>query len=70
MGQGVGRLLLYDALRCAQAAGALGLAIVSDPHAAGFYLRLGGRPAGVLLAPMPGAPERSLPRFWLDAAVT
>lgn len=70
MGQGVGRLLLHDALRWAQAAGALGLAITSDPHAAGFYLRLGGRPAGALLAPMPGAPERSLPRFWLDAAAT
>lgn len=70
MGQGVGRALLRDALRRAQAAGAIGLVIVSDPHAAGFYRRLGGRPAGVLLAEMPGAPGRTLPRFWLDAAAT
>jgi ribosomal protein S18 acetylase RimI-like enzyme len=69
MGQGIGRLLLRDALGRADAAGALGLAIVSDSNAAGFYLRLGGRPAGALPAPMPGAPERTLPLFWLDTTV-
>lgn len=68
MGRGIGRLLLRDALRSAHAAGAVGLAIVSDPHAAAFYLRCGARPAGDVPAPMPGAPDRTLPRLWLDAA--
>jgi GNAT superfamily N-acetyltransferase len=66
MRQGIGRALLRDALELAGAAGALGLDIEADPHAAEFYLLQGGRPAGYVPAPMPGAPERSLPRFYLD----
>lgn len=66
MGRGVGRALLRDALRAAHAAGAVGLSILSDPHAAPFYLRCGARPAEDVPAPMPGAPERTLPRLHLD----
>lgn len=66
MGRGIGRVLVRDAFGRANAAGAAGLAILSDPNAAGFYLRLGARPAGALPAPMPGAPERTLPLLWLD----
>ena len=69
IGRGVGRLLLRDALRRAHAAGDVGLAIDADPHSAAFYLRCGAQPAGAVPAPMPGAPDRTLPRFWLDADV-
>lgn len=68
MGRGIGRLLLRDALDVAVAGGAPGLAIEADPHAAAFYLQCGARPAGDVAAPMPGAPDRTLPRFVLDAA--
>ncbi len=67
MGRGVGRALLRDALRLAHEAGAVGLSILSDPHAADFYRRCGARPAEDVPAPMPGAPERTLPRLHLDA---
>jgi len=67
IGRGIGRLLLRDALRWAHTAGAIGLEIDADPHAAGFYLRCGAQPAGTVPAPMPGSPNRTLPRFWLDA---
>ena len=67
IGQGIGRLLLREALREAHTAGAIGLAIDSDPHAAGFYIRCGAQSVGVVPAPMPGAPDRTLPRLWLDA---
>ena len=70
MRQGIGRQLLRDALRRAHAAGAIGLTIDADPHAVAFYLQCGDRPAGAVPAPMPGAPDRILPRFWLDAEAT
>jgi GNAT superfamily N-acetyltransferase len=70
MGQGVGRLLLRQALLEAHAAGAIGLAIDADPHAADFYLHCGAQPVGAVPAPMPGAPDRTLPRLWLDAEFT
>lgn len=70
MGQGIGRLLLRDALRHAHTAGALGLAIDADPHAAAFYLRCGAQRAGAVPAPMPGTADRTLPRFWLDMEAT
>lgn len=69
-GHGIGRRLLRDALQSAHEDGAVGLTIDSDPYAADFYLHCGARPAGVVAAPMPGAPQRTLPRFWLDAEVT
>jgi ribosomal protein S18 acetylase RimI-like enzyme len=67
---GIGRLLLRDALRMAHAAGVVGLEIDADPHAAGFYMRCGGRRVGEMAAPMPGAPDRTLPRIWLDVEAT
>ena len=70
MGQGIGRLLLRYALREAHAAGAIGLAIDADPHAADFYLHCGAQPVGAVPAPMPGAPDRMLPRLCIDVKAT
>lgn len=67
IGRGVGRTLVRDALDRAREGGALGLEIESDPHAEGFYLRLGATTVGAVPAPMPGAPDRTLPRLRLDA---
>ena len=61
--QGVGRALVEHARRNAQGV----LAIVADPHAEPFYLRLGARRVGEIAAPMPGAPERTIPLLELDA---
>lgn len=61
-GQGVGRALVEHA--CSVARGVV--AIVADPHAEPFYLRLGARRVGEVSAPMPGAPERKLPLLELD----
>ena len=43
------------------------IAIVADPHAERFYLRLGARRVGEVAGPMPGAPDRKLPLLELDA---
>ena len=56
-GRGVGRALVEHARSCAPGV----LAIVADPHAEPFYLRLGARRVGTIAAPMPGAPDRTLP---------
>lgn len=56
MGRGVGRRLLEDALAGCAAAGARRLRVVSDPHAAAFYRRLGGVPVGDV--PSTPAPRR------------
>ena len=37
------------------------IAVVSDPNAEEFYVKLGARRVGKVNAPMPGAPERTLP---------
>lgn len=56
-GQGVGRALVEHAL-----AGARGvIAVVADPNAEAFYVKLGARRVGEVNAPMPGAPARTLP---------
>lgn len=67
IGRGVGRALVRDALDRAREGGAVGLEIESDPYAEGFYLRLGAKTVGAVPAPMPGAPDRTLPRLRLDA---
>lgn len=46
MGRGVGRKLLAAVLTRLEEVGAPSLRIVSDPHAAGFYERLGARLVG------------------------
>jgi predicted N-acetyltransferase YhbS len=45
------------------------IAIVADPNAEPFYLRLGARRVGEVAAPMPGAPDRMLPLLELDGAL-
>lgn len=61
--QGVGRALVEHAR--AESPGVL--AIVADPYAEPFYLRLGARRVGEIAAPMPGAPDRMLPLLELDS---
>lgn len=70
MRQGVGTALLRAAIEAAVAGGAAGLEIDSDPNAMAFYVRLGARHVADLPAPMPGAPDRVLPRLHLDLAMT
>ena len=61
MGRGVGRTLFDDAVAYARSQGATVLAIESDPHAEGFYLRMGATRVGASAAPVEGDPSRSLP---------
>jgi predicted N-acetyltransferase YhbS len=56
-GVGVGRALVEHAL--GQTRGVI--AVVADPNAERFYLRLGATRVGDVACPMPGAPERKLP---------
>jgi GNAT superfamily N-acetyltransferase len=57
--KGIGRLLFEAAANKARADGARRLVIQSDPHAAGFYRRLGATDAGE--APSDSVPGRMLP---------
>jgi len=63
MGQGVGRALLQQALDLARTVRSGRVVAEADPHAAGFYRRIGAREIGVVPAAMPGAPDRVLPVF-------
>ena len=63
---GVGARLVTAALLEGAARGAREVTVESDPHAAGFYEGLGARRRGVLAAPMPGAPDRTLPVLVFD----
>jgi GNAT superfamily N-acetyltransferase len=56
-GRGVGRALVEHAL--AEARGVI--AVVADPNAEAFYVKLGAKRVGEVNAPMPGAPTRTLP---------
>jgi predicted N-acetyltransferase YhbS len=56
-GRGIGRALVEHAL--AEAHGLI--AVVADPNAEEFYVKLGARRVGEIHAPMPGAPARTLP---------
>ena len=58
---GVGRALVIRALREAAIAGLISVRVVSDSFAEGFYTRLGAERRGEVRAPMPGAPDRTLP---------
>lgn len=62
MRQGVGRALFVHAEAAARQRGARRLHIVGDPHAEGFYLRMGATPCGRKPAPM-DEQERFLPLF-------
>ncbi|HEX7829983.1 MAG TPA: GNAT family N-acetyltransferase [Thermoanaerobaculia bacterium] len=61
---GVGRALVAQAQRESRGV----MAIVADPNAEPFYLRLGARRVGEVAAPMPGAPDRTLPLLELDGS--
>jgi GNAT superfamily N-acetyltransferase len=64
MGQGVGRALFAHAAEYAGARGARVLEIESDPHAEGFYRRLGARRVGGRAYELDGKP-RILPLLML-----
>lgn len=62
IGTGIGRMLWDDAVRIAAQSGARALVIDSDPHAEGFYLRMGARRIGEIPADVCGI-RRTLPRL-------
>jgi GNAT superfamily N-acetyltransferase len=62
-GHGTGRALWRHAAALAQRLGQAQLLVVSDPHAAGFYARMGAQPAGA--RPSEIDPARPLPMFRL-----
>ncbi len=62
MGRGVGRALFAHGEALARAGGATRLRITGDPHAEGFYRRMGATLCGRDPANMDGE-ERFLPRF-------
>ncbi|MDQ3344679.1 MAG: GNAT family N-acetyltransferase [Chloroflexota bacterium] len=64
LGAGVGRGLFEHAVNVAVGLGASALEIVSDPHAVGFYERMGA----VVIGEVPSmlVPGRTLPRMRLD----
>jgi GNAT superfamily N-acetyltransferase len=64
IGRGVGRALWADAVARAKLLRQRRLIVVSDPNAAGFYARMGARPAGA--RPSEVDPSRALPVFCLD----
>jgi N-acetylglutamate synthase-like GNAT family acetyltransferase len=62
-GRGVGRALVLHALDEARRRHGGAVELFADPFASGFYERLGARRAGEVSAPMPGARDRTLPRY-------
>lgn len=62
-GAGIGRLLVAEALAHARREPRGDIDVLSDPFAEPFYLKLGAARAGEVAAPMPGAPDRTLPRL-------
>jgi GNAT superfamily N-acetyltransferase len=68
--KGVGRALVTRALETASQIGAVRVSVLSDPFAESFYLRLGARRVGSVPGPMPGSPERLLPKLEFTLPVT
>lgn len=66
IGKGLGSRLLVHAKANACGDGVRRIETDSDPHAVGFYLRMGAERIGETPAPMEGAPERYLPRVALE----
>lgn len=56
-GRGVGRALVEHALSVSHGV----IAVIADPNAEHFYLKLGAKRVAEIDAPMPGAPDRKLP---------
>lgn len=63
---GIGRALVRRALDTARTEQAEVVELLSDPFATGFYEKLGAAHAGDVPAPMPGARDRTLPRYEFD----
>jgi GNAT superfamily N-acetyltransferase len=63
IGGGIGSALWQDAVEMARRGGFRQMTIVGDPHAAGFYRRMGAVPAGA--TPSEIDPARALPVFRL-----
>lgn len=61
--QGIGTALVRHALNDARRRHPGVVELVSDSFATGFYERLGARQTGQTAAPMPGARDRTLPRY-------
>ena len=64
IGGGIGRALWEDAVALARRQGHRRMMIVGDPHAAGFYRRMGAVPAGAV--PSEIDPARPLPVFRME----
>ena len=60
-GRGIGRALIGHCIVVAQKRGLATLRVESDPHALGFYRRMGATQIDAVPAPLPGLPERTLP---------
>ncbi len=60
MGRGIGRGLFQEIARVGRAAGWSSVQVISDPHAEGFYLRLGARRVGEQISDLEGH-RRALP---------
>jgi len=56
-GRGVGRALVEHALSVSQGV----VAVIADPNAERFYIKLGAKRVTEIDAPMPGVPDRKLP---------
>jgi ribosomal protein S18 acetylase RimI-like enzyme len=61
--QGVGQALVQHALAEAARAGYESVQVTADPTAVGFYRHLGAVLTNGVPAPMPGEPDRRLPRM-------
>jgi predicted N-acetyltransferase YhbS len=66
--RGIGRALVRRALEEAARQGASRVEVVADPFAEAFYTRLGARRTAQVPAPMPGSPNRYLPRLEFNVA--
>lgn len=69
MGRGIGRALFQEIAGVGQAAGWSSLQIVSDPHAEGFYRRLGARRVGEAISD-PEGHGRTLPVLLVKLPLT
>lgn len=66
IGRGTGRVLWADALKTAQRNGFEHIEIDADPHAEGFYIRMGARKIGEVESSV--IPGRMLPLMRVDVA--
>ncbi len=64
--RGIGASLVRHALAIVAATRPGIVRVSADPNALDFYCTLGAQRAGVRTAPMPGAPDRTLPQLTFD----